>query len=67
MNGTSEAEPKWLVNESRCKACGNCVAICPVVALSIGKVSIMIDPDSCCQESCRICERQCPENAITAY
>ncbi len=25
------------------------------------------DLDSCCQVSCRICERQCPVNAIEAY
>lgn len=26
-----------------------------------------MDLESCCRESCRICERQCPENAIKAY
>ncbi len=60
-------EAVWVVDETRCKACGNCVAICPVRALVIGKVSTMTDEASCLRESCRICERQCPEDAIRAY
>ncbi|MFH1003507.1 MAG: 4Fe-4S binding protein [Chloroflexota bacterium] len=57
----------WVVDATKCNACGNCAAICPVKALVIGKTSTMSDEPSCCRASCRICERQCPRNAITAY
>ena len=58
----------WNVDEVKCTGCGDCVVICPVGALKLrkGKVA-MIEKDSCCGESCCICEYHCWKDAITAY
>jgi len=68
MGVTSVPESVWSVDPTKCTGCGDCVVICPVGALTVKeKVATMADEASCCQESCRICERQCPEDAIKAY
>ena len=59
---------EWEVDPAKCNGCGDCMIICPVKALKVvKKVAIMADPASCCRESCRICEYNCPEEAIIAY
>jgi len=61
-------EKNWEIDSAKCTGCGDCVIICPVRALGISKkVAKLVEPESCCGESCRICEYHCPEGAITAY
>jgi NAD-dependent dihydropyrimidine dehydrogenase PreA subunit len=62
------SEIRWEVDSAKCKGCGDCVIVCPVRALRISrKVAKLTDPESCCRDSCRICEYHCPEGAIRAY
>jgi len=54
-----------LVNQDWCKRCGICVAFCPKNVFSadeFGRVSVE-HLDACI--SCEICERLCPDLAIT--
>ena len=58
----------WQVEPTKCDGCGDCVVICPVGALKIRrKVAVMVEPESCCRGSCRICEYHCSNDAIRAY
>jgi 2-oxoglutarate ferredoxin oxidoreductase subunit delta len=61
--------PVW-VDESRCKACDICVAVCPAGVLAmrpeptstLGAMVSIIEPDSCI--GCNDCELNCPDFAI---
>lgn len=44
-----------------CVACGSCVAVCPVGAISEGDIMV-VDADSCID--CGACEGECPTGAI---
>lgn len=46
----------------RCIACGTCLPVCPVEAISEGEI-YKIDPDTCI--SCGSCAEVCPSGAIT--
>ncbi|NQU76048.1 MAG: 4Fe-4S binding protein, partial [Planctomycetes bacterium] len=52
------------VDQGKCKACGRCVKVCPVEAITGGtkKVPARIDQDKCI--SCRACVETCPFEAI---
>jgi 2-oxoglutarate ferredoxin oxidoreductase subunit delta len=58
------------VDESRCKACDICVAVCPAGVLAmrpeptstLGAMVSIIEPDSCI--GCNDCELNCPDFAI---
>jgi NAD-dependent dihydropyrimidine dehydrogenase PreA subunit len=64
----NNTEKAWYLHEKKCTGCGDCMLICPVKAIEIKKKkAVLIDPESCCRESCRICEYLCAEGAITAY
>ena len=45
-----------------CVACGSCVDVCPVEAISEGDPIYKIDPDTC--TSCGQCADACPSEAI---
>jgi len=45
----------------RCIACGTCISVCPVEAISEGEI-YHIDPDTCI--SCGSCASVCPNDAI---
>ncbi|MFO8083868.1 MAG: 4Fe-4S binding protein [Desulfobacterales bacterium] len=59
------------INESRCKGCGTCVAVCPVEAMSLvsandphktKKKKAKLDEKICL--GCGVCVRVCPENSL---
>lgn len=64
-----ENTPVW-VDESRCKACEICVAVCPAGVLAmrlepsstLGAMVEIIAPQSCI--GCQDCELNCPDFAI---
>jgi len=50
------------IDEEKCTACGSCVDVCPVDALSInGKAKV--NADECID--CGTCVDECPEGAIS--
>lgn len=44
-----------------CVACGTCISVCPVEAISEGDI-YKIDPDTCIE--CGSCAEVCPSEAI---
>ena len=50
----------YVINDN-CIACGSCMPVCPVDAISEGD-KYSIDPDTCI--SCGSCESVCPNDAI---
>jgi len=52
----------FVVDRDRCIGCEECVAICPVGALSIQERKAKIDMRLCL--SCGACKRECGEEAI---
>lgn len=65
-----EALTELIVNKSRCKGCGYCVANCPRKALSLGKqineagyTYVVCDHEKCI--CCGICYTVCPDYVFT--
>lgn len=57
---------KLIINTSRCKSCGYCIAVCPREALSFSGDTaarlydtVMVDESKCIQ--CGACYRVCPD------
>jgi uncharacterized protein (DUF362 family)/Pyruvate/2-oxoacid:ferredoxin oxidoreductase delta subunit len=50
------------IDEELCKACNQCVDICPPSALKKGKKGLVFDYDKCIR--CFCCQEVCPEGAI---
>ncbi|MBN2056453.1 4Fe-4S binding protein [bacterium] len=50
-----------IVEKEKCTACGACVEVCPVEAITLEDVAV-IDPDTCID--CGVCVDECPEGAI---
>ena len=50
------------VDISKCDACGTCVEVCPVEAISIVDDHAYVDPDECIE--CLSCIDECPNGAI---
>lgn len=48
-----------------CKGCGICVAFCPVGVFALGEDgrAEVVNPEAC--TNCQICDRLCPDFAIT--
>jgi NAD-dependent dihydropyrimidine dehydrogenase PreA subunit len=55
------------VDQEKCTGCGDCVDSCPVAVFELQEVegetkSVPVNVDDCIL--CRVCEIQCPEQAI---
>ena len=54
----------YIVDESKCEGCGDCVETCPNESIAMGENGkAVIDPDECLD--CGSCEGACPEEAIS--
>jgi len=55
------------VYEPWCKRCGICAAMCPAGVFETDEAGkpVLADPDACI--ACYLCEKLCPEMAITVY
>jgi len=51
----------YVINDA-CTACGACVSVCPVEAISEGEEKYTIDADAC--TDCGLCADECPFDAI---
>lgn len=52
-----------LLDETRCTACGDCVALCPTSCLEMGELAPWLPrPHDCI--SCSLCALICPADAI---
>ncbi|MFC1509411.1 DUF362 domain-containing protein [Candidatus Omnitrophota bacterium] len=51
------------VISDECSACGTCVDVCPVEAISEGEDKYVIDPEEC--TDCGACAEECPVEAIS--
>jgi ferredoxin len=62
--GVCKALTSYFVEAEVCKACGMCVKVCPVDAISDGvkKVPAVIDQDKCV--SCGVCIETCKFDAV---
>jgi len=50
------------LNEGRCFGCAACVAICPVDALDLSNLLVVIDEPTCTH--CNLCIPACPVHAL---
>jgi electron transport complex protein RnfB len=55
-------KPKAIVDETDCLACGGCISVCPVDALSMSGGKAFVTRNKCI--SCSICIKTCPVGAI---
>jgi NAD-dependent dihydropyrimidine dehydrogenase PreA subunit len=51
------------IDFSKCTACGQCLEVCPVGAISLVKGRAVIDPETCI--ICGACTYSCPHDAIS--
>jgi succinate dehydrogenase/fumarate reductase-like Fe-S protein len=66
----SKQTVKITVDPEKCDACGDCVFVCHLKVYKLKKVenkaiSVPVDIDSCCGESCNMCAIFCKNQAIT--
>ena len=50
------------LNEERCFGCAACVSICPVDALDLSNLLVIIDEPTCTH--CNLCIPTCPVHAL---
>ncbi len=60
-----ESITKFKVNPDKCIGCRQCIAVCPVDAISIQKGKAVIDMEKC--NLCGECVKVCPVKAIKEY
>ena len=49
------------IDQDKCTACGGCIDLCPVIAISMIDDKVQTDNDICTE--CKICVKACPVNA----
>lgn len=49
------------IDTSKCVACGGCIDLCPVIAISMINDIVTIDNEKCTE--CTICVKVCPMRA----
>ena len=49
------------INSDLCVACGGCIDLCPVIAISMVNDMIVVNNDTCTE--CTICIKVCPMRA----
>ena len=49
------------IDTSKCVACGGCIDLCPVIAISMINDIVTIDHEKCTE--CTICVKVCPMRA----
>lgn len=49
------------IDTSKCVACGGCIDLCPVIAISMIDDIVIIDNEKCTE--CTICVKVCPMRA----
>ena len=50
------------IDENKCTGCGICIQVCPVKAITVGRVAT-INPETCM--GCGSCIAECPSEAIS--
>jgi polyferredoxin len=50
------------VEKTKCNSCGACANVCPTWAIEVNEEKAVIDPFSCIP--CRLCQKNCPKEAI---
>ncbi len=54
------------VDEQKCVGCQDCLFICPVRVFEMRKgKAVVVDAESCCGTTCRLCIHYCWKDAIT--
>ena len=51
------------VDAEKCTACGACVDVCPVEAITMNEDVAVVDAENC--TDCGACADECPTEAIT--
>lgn len=63
MTSIKRARKKAVVEETHCVACGCCVKVCPLQAISIPKgIRAVVDTTKCV--GCGKCAKECPASVI---
>jgi NADH:ubiquinone oxidoreductase subunit F (NADH-binding)/(2Fe-2S) ferredoxin/Pyruvate/2-oxoacid:ferredoxin oxidoreductase delta subunit len=61
--GVCRALTTFEISEAKCKACGKCIKVCPVEAITgAKKIAHVIDDDKCIK--CGACREVCPFDAV---
>ena len=63
MDSVKKKRRKAAVNQNDCVACGCCVKVCPLNAISVFRgIAAKVNPERCV--GCGKCARECPASVI---
>ena len=64
MEAKQRKKRKAVVDDGTCVACGCCVKVCPLGAISVWRgITAKVDPERCV--GCGKCARECPASVIS--